>query len=586
MLKKHSELDMIIKGAFEKNHLEIIGIRFYGETYLKLDSMPDKKRFKDGRFIFLNSNSNIDYILKTFKEAQWEDSAEIALSEFHQLKNLEKNNLQTKNTDIEFKEYPEIFKTKPLKHQFKAFELSKNLEFYGLFFEQGCGKTKVIIDTASYLFLNKKIQSIVVVAPNGVHENWLVDEMPKHCKIEYDEFLWQGKFSKSTLINLDKMIAKSDKLKIFSFNIESFVGEKQKAVLLKILKQNDTLLVIDESQTIKNHKAKRTKFFETISHYAKYRRIMTGTPITNGIENIYTQLKFLSPSIIGISSFYAFQSKYCATKKFGLGQNKSYEKIVGYKSIEELQNKIQSHTYRVLKKDCLDLPDKIYQKENFDLTIEQRRIYDELKKEGITYIQMCKDQNIPITFDNVLVRMKKMQQVSLGYMLNIEEKSIVEVVKPENNPRLLKLKELLEKINGKVIIWTIYTQDIIYISQMLGAEAVRYDGKTSEEQKQLNKKRFKEDAKIKYLIANTQAMARGHTLTEAETSIYYCNSFDLELRLQSEDRNHRQGTKNNILYIDIQANKTVDSRIINALRHKKKIADYALQDVENIFMDD
>ena len=138
MLKKHSELDMIIKGAFEKNHLEIIGIRFYGETYLKLDSMPDKKRFKDGRFIFLNSNSNIDYILKTFKEAQWEDSAEIALSEFHQLKNLEKNNLQTKNTDIEFKEYPEIFKTKPLNHQFKAFELSKNLEFYGLFFEQGC----------------------------------------------------------------------------------------------------------------------------------------------------------------------------------------------------------------------------------------------------------------------------------------------------------------------------------------------------------------------------------------------------------------------------------------------------------------
>jgi SNF2 family DNA or RNA helicase len=132
---------------------------------------------------------------------------------------------------------------------------------------------------------------------------------------------------------------------------------------------------------------------------------------------------------------------------------------------------------------------------------------------------------------------------------------------------------------------TIYTQDIVYLSKILGSQAVRYDGKISSEQKELNKKLFKEDPKIKYLIANTAAMARGHTLTEAETSIYYCNSFDLELRLQSEDRNHRQGTKNNVLYIDLQANKTLDRKIINALRSKKKIADMVLQDPDNLFME-
>jgi hypothetical protein len=576
---------MIVKKARENENLEIIGVRFYGDVYVKLSSMPDKRRFKDGRFIFQKSNSNIEFILKEFPHAQWEDEAEQAKIDFENSKNSEKINLENKKIELEFKNYPEIFKTKPLNHQFKSFEISKDLKFYGLFFEQGCGKTKVIIDTASYLFLNKKIESMVVVAPNGVHENWLTDEMPKHCNIQYEQFLWNGSFSKQILRNIDKMLEPSDKLKIWCFNVECFVGEKQKSLLIKILKRNKTMLVVDESQTIKNHQAKRTKFFESISDLATYRRIMTGTPITNGIENIYSQLNFLSSSIIGISSFYNFKAKYCSTTEMSMGGNKKFQKIIGYKSIDDLQTKIQAHTYRVLKKECLDLPEKIYQKESYDLTKEQRRHYDEIKKEGITYIQMCKDNNLPITFDNILVKMKKMQQISLGYMLNIEEKSIIEIVKPEENPRLLKLKELLEKIDGKVIIWTIYTQDIIYISKMLGDKAVRYDGKIAEEQKQANKKMFKENQNIKYLIANTQSMARGHTLTEAETSIYYCNSFDLELRLQSEDRNHRQGTKNNVLYIDIQANKTLDSRIISALRHKKKIADYALQDPENLFME-
>lgn len=576
-------MNIKIKQSANENFLQVFGVVFKGDIFHKLWATPDKKKFNDGKFYFITSNINIEYFLKEFPNAEWLDCAKKYKDDYLNLKKQEKENLDNKNKNLDNCDF-DIFKTQPLNHQIQSFNISKDLEFYGLFFEQGCGKTKVIIDTANYLYSLKKIDCVVVVAPNGVHENWLIDEMPKHSKLKYNEFLWNGNFSKEKSKKFEFVLKNNDNLKIFSFNVECFVGKKQQEILKKILTTNKTLLVIDESQTIKNPKAKRTKFFQSIQNLATYRRIMTGTPITKGIEDIYTQLYFLSPSIIGISSYYVFCSKYCTTKEMS-ASNRKFQKITGYQNMDELQNKIQAHTYRVLKKECLDLPEKIYQKEVYDLTVEQKKHYDEIKKEGITFIKLCKEQNIPVSFESVLVRLKKMQQIALGYMLNVEEKSIIEIVKPEENPRLLKLKDLLEKINGKVIIWTIYTQDIIYISKMLGDQAVRYDGKISEEEKQFNKKSFKENPKVKYLIANTQSMARGHTLTEAETSIYYCNSFDLELRLQSEDRNHRQGTKNNVLYIDIQANKTLDSKIINALRQKKKIADFALQDPENLFME-
>lgn len=567
---------MIIQIAREKDHLEVTGVKFYGEVYQKLIACPDRKKFKDDRFLFLNSRSNIQYFLETFNQAQWEESTKELVDN---CKLLQETELKSPEQEIIVKDYPDIFKTKPLDHQLKSFEISKELHFYGLFFEQGCGKTKVVIDTCTYLHRAKEIDGLIIIAPNGVHKNWITEELPKHFNLDYEAFCWNGDRTKETAKRFEQVI-NSEKFKVFSFNIEAFVGKKQQELLVRIIKSMRFLLAIDESQTIKNQSAKRTKFLvDKISKMVKYKRILTGTPVTKGVQDLYTQLKFLSPDIIGISSYYAFRNKYCQMGGWQMKQ------IVGYKAIDELQAKIQAYTMRVLKKDCLDLPEKIYQKEPFDLTPEQSRIYNEIRDEGIAFIRQSRDAGIPITLENTLVRMKKLQQVALGYLLNIEDQSLIEIVTPDKNPRLLKLKELLEKINGKVIVWTIYTQDIIYITKMLGATAVRYDGKTSEADRTANKIAFKTDPAIKYLVANTAAIARGHTLTEAETSIYYSNSFDLELRLQSEDRNHRQGTKNNVLYIDLEANKTMDRKIIKALRSKKKIADMVLQDPDNLFME-
>lgn len=602
----------------ESSYLEIIDAKFFGETFQKCSGAPDLKKFKNGRFLFSPSFSNLDHFLEVFPEAQWIGEAEKIRDKFFTQKSNEREMLDGKDKEIEIRDYPEVFKTKPFDHQLKAFELSKDAKNYGLFFEQGCGKTKVTIDTSTYLSLLHLIEAHVIIAPNGVHKNWITDELPTHCNIEYDYFCWDGKFNKAQKANFERVF-NSKKLKIFAFNVECFVSEKQQQLLIRILKAFKTMLSIDESQTIKNPSAVRTKFILKIGELAAFRRILSGTPITKGIEDIYSQFKFLDANIIGLNSFFAFKAKYCQMGGY------LQKQIIGYKGIEEIQEKIKTYTTRVLKKDCLDLPDKIYQKEPFALTEDQMRMYNEVKDEGMSYLLQVKEkqkifdkvslelkmllsgndyfdgdkeaeikrleqlkfENQPeqVTFESVLSRMKKLQQISSGFLMNIELGEFVEIVKPENNPRLLKLKEILSKIDGKVIIWTIFTADIKYMMAMLGNKAVRYDGKMTREDREASKLRFKTDPEAKYFVANLQAAARGITLTEATTAIYYNNSYDLELRLQSEDRCHRIGTTQNVLYIDLEASKTIDKKIIRALRSKKKVADMALQDPYSLFME-
>ena len=559
----------------DKDKLEITGVRFYGDIYQKVMGCPDRKILKNGRFLCLNSFSNVEYLLQTFPEALWEGEADILKHQYYAQKKQEQLLLDSKDADFGNNDYPDVFKTRPFAHQLQAFEVSKDAEAYGLFFEQGCGKTKVTIDNATYLFTNGKIDAMVIIAPNGVHKNWITDELPTHCNIPYAAFCWEGNLNKKNQELLDT-VNKSPDLKIYSFNIECFAGIKQPELLLKIMSANRCLMVVDESQTIKNPSALRTKFISgKAGRLAKYKRILSGTPITKGTEDIYSQFQFLDPKIIGIASFYAFKARYC---RMGGYLNKM---IIGYNRIDELQEKIKTYTMRVLKKECLDLPEKIYQKEPFSLTADQIRIYQEIRDEGIAY---CQNRVEPVTFDNVLSRMMKLQQISSGYIMNVDEK-LVEIVAPEHNPRLNKLKDILSNIDGKVIIWTTYTQDIEYIMKILKHEAVRYDGKMDRDQKELSKNNFKNDPNIKYFVANLQAADRGLTLTEATTAIYYNNSYDLELRLQSEDRCHRIGTTQNVLYIDLEAQKTLDKKIIRTLRSKKKIADMVLQDPENLFME-
>jgi len=250
-----------------------------------------------------------------------------------------------------------------------------------------------------------------------------------------------------------------------------------------------------------------------------------------------------------------------------------YKAIVSYKNIDELQKKVNDHSMRVTKSECLDLPKKLYKFSNFDLTKKQLDLIEQIKRESVADIESGLGSRT-ILLEHVMTRLTKIQQISNGYFYDNENDKTILIVPPEKNPRLLRLKEELNQIEGKAIIWTRYKADIQMIKTIMNKdEFVVYDGSVSADERKENKKRFTEDDSCKYFIVNQQAGSRGLTLVAAEHSFYYSNSYDLELRLQSEDRNHRIGTVNNVLYTDLVANKTPDKKTINALKKKKIISD-------------
>lgn len=565
------------------SYYKLIGIRYRGDNYLKLNAFPDTSSFRNGTFFFKPSYSNIEYAANAFPDIEWVGEAKEKLTECIAFRIEEAKKQIVKDSHIandEVCEDPDLnSKTKPFKHQLKAFSISKNMEEYGLFFEQGCGKTKVIIDTARHLFDKKCIDSLVVIAPNGVHDNWVDDELPVHMAGTYMAMAWRSSFNKEKKKLWDGLKQPSNHLKVFCFNIETFTSEKNRKELYDILSTHKAMLVIDESQKIKNPSAKRTKFLIKISPMAKYRRILTGTPITKGAEDFYSQLKFLNPNIIGISAYAGFKNRYCVMGGF------EFRQIVGYRNIEELQRKIQNHSLRVLKKDCLDLPEKIYQFVPFDLTPIQLKMIKQIQEEGIAEINNNKDAPRNIILEAAMARMAKIKQISRGYLYDTENDSVIEIVPIKDNPAVKRMKEIFESIDGKIIIWTTYTQDVKILSQALPKDSfLVYDGSISQDQKKENKKEFQQGDKYKYFIINIQSGATGLTLTSAEHSFYWNNSYNLEHRLQSEDRNHRIGTINSTVYMDLMANKTHDKKIINSLRKKKNISDIVLNDPASMFL--
>lgn len=563
--------------AIEKNHLEIIGdgeSRLRGDNFTKIICCPDRKRFKDNRFIFFNCSSNVDYFIKCFPDAIWEGDAEKIREEYFKRKELENNLIEDKKENYSIENCNFVFKTKPFDHQLKAFMISKDLEEYGLLFEQRCGKTKVVLDTGSYLFQNKKIDTLIIIAPNGVHRDWIGEAVPQHMASETDCFVWNGKWGKKEQEKFN-YVSDSNKLKVYSFNIDCFVGEKQQILLKNILEKKKCLLTIDESHKIKNPSAKRTKFLISVSKMALYRRILTGTPIANGPQDIYSQFMFLNSQILGLTSFFAFKIKYCIMGGYEGRQ------IIGSKNLDELQNKIDQYSFRVLKKDCFDLPEKIYQKIRFDLTTEQRKIYNDVKEEGIAFLN-SKNIEDPLIFNEAITRITKMQQIISGFIYDTDGQTMIKLVEDSKNPKLQELTDLLDRVSGKTIIWTKFVFDADIICNYLKEKCVRYDGKISPEQRQINKQRFKESDTIKYIVINSQVGAEGITLPEAENSIFFTNGYSFLNRDQAEARNHDVNSKKAVTYFDMCCNNSIDSKIIRILRDKKKFSEIMLKDPRSI----
>jgi len=460
------------------------------------------------------------------------------------------------------------FKTKPYAHQLKALNKSHNKELFAYFMEMGTGKSKVLIDNVSMLYDKGKINGFLLVAPKGVYKNWYDSEIPTHMvdHIEKKMVLWQANINKTQQQKLDTLFEPGEDLHILIMNVDAFSTSKGVEFAAKFLRCHRTMMAIDESTTIKNPDAKRSKHICSLGRYAKYKRILTGSPVTKSPLDLYKQCEFLGEGLLDFTSYYAFRTRYAILKTMNFGSH-SAKVPVGYKNLQELSDKIAVFSDRVLKEDCLDLPDYTYQKRVIQLTKEQQKLYDQMK--NVALAQM--DGKL-MTTSTALVQLMRLQQITCGHF-----KADDGTLKFIKNERINTLLNILDEVEGKAIIWAHWRQDIDAIVKALEkeypGETVTYYGSTSTEDRAKAIKQIQDPkSKVRFLVGTPQTGGYGITLTEANVMIYYSNGYDLEKRTQSEARINRIGQKRKMTYIDIICEKTVDERIVKALRKKINIA--------------
>ena len=461
------------------------------------------------------------------------------------------------------------FKTKPYKHQLTALDKSWDKDEYALFMEMGTGKSKVLIDNIAMLYDKGKINSAIIIAPKGVYRNWYSQEIPTHMPshVPYKTVLWTATTSKAKDKEYQQLFEINYDLHILIMNVEAFSTKKGHLFATKFMNARKCLVAVDESTTIKNPSAKRTKAITQMASMARYRRILTGSPVTRSPLDLYSQCNFLEPELLGFQSYYAFRQRYAhmVSRNFGGRQ----VQIVGsYRRLDELSDNIKPFSYRVLKEDCLDLPAKIYMKRTIELTPEQQKHYSSMKSLALTALK-----GKTVSAAHVLPQLIKLHQISCGFV-KLDDGTIEDI----KNKRLDELMDLLEEVEGKVIIWANYIHDIEKIVKTIikeyGEESVvDFYGAIASEQRQKNVNEFQDPrSKVRFFVGNPQTAGYGLTLTAANTVIYYSNGYDLEKRLQSEDRAHRIGQKKSVTYIDLMAEKTVDEKIVKSLRKKINIA--------------
>jgi len=468
------------------------------------------------------------------------------------------------------------FKTKPYEHQLEALKRSWNKKEFAYFMEMGTGKSKVLIDNIAILYDRGGIDAAIIIAPKGVYRNWSEKEIPVHMPdhVETQIAVWNPAPNKKQKKELIDLFNPNPELKILVINIDAFSTKKGVTFVEKFILCHNVVMAVDESTTIKNPKAQRTKSLLKLSINCKYKRILTGFPVTQSPLDLYSQCAFLSNDLLGYTSFYSFQNRYAKLFNRKMGQ-RSFRQVVGYQNLEELTEKLTSFSYRVLKKECLDLPDKIYQRREVSLTPEQMRIYKQLKDYAVA--QLESKELVSVT--TILTQILRLHQVVCGFVKddNGEEVEI-------KNRRLDELLNVLSEVQGKTIIWANYRHDIKRILEALhdtvGVDAVEsYYGDTPDEERQRIITEFQDpDSDLQFLVSNVQTGGYGITLTQASNVVYYSNNYDLEKRLQSEDRAHRIGQTNKVTYIDLVAKGTVDEKIVKALRNKLDLAQEVLGD--------
>lgn len=472
------------------------------------------------------------------------------------------------------------FKTEPRPYQLEEFEASRDLAGRILPWEMGLGKSKVVLDTAGHLYRSKKIDGVLILAPDGVHRNWAIDEIPAHLPLEDDEyscFLWSTRRSRTKKFAAElKRFEGARGLQILCVTYSSLMTKRCAETVKRFLKAGDRLYVADESQYVKNPRAKRTIRVLSSSAYAPYRRALSGTPIDNSPFDLYTQLKFVEPSAwahLGVSGAAAFRALFGVYERRMTragGRLREYNELIKYRNLDLLHATLSKYGKRITKAEVLsDLPPKIYSKRYFEMSNNQREAYEELRKEFVTWLENGDSVTAPLAITRIL----RLQQVTSGYLPSDANGQLYPL--DEKNPRLELAAEVMGELDDKVLVWAKYTRDIdelLRVAEELGEEAVRYDGSTNEEERAEAIESFQRGT-AKFFVAHPDCAGVGLTLHAAKFELFYNTTFRMGKRLQAEDRPHRIGLKHPLTIIDLVAAGTVDEKILESLRTKRELSD-------------
>lgn len=470
-----------------------------------------------------------------------------------------------------------IYKTTPLDHQAKIFRESVLKPAVSLFLQAGLGKTKIIIDKASFLYQLGRINTLVVVAPNGVHRNWHTDEIPKHMPDEVVAasrtlVYHSSKASTKKFQAEQKALLNHPGFAILLVSYEATITDKFKKWFKTFLKKRRAMMVLDESHKIKSATSQVKFSLVAMGAYAPYRRILTGTPVEIP-PDIYSQIRFLDPGFWpskGLPTKTEFDSLFTTFGEAAYGRGaKQYRPKVGYKNIELLHKWVAETGYQMSLDDAgIVLPPVIYSKRYHKLTLAQKKAYQELTDEGRTIL----DSGDLLETEFPMTLLLRLQQLICGYVACQADDPVQRIDPNGKNPRLeVAVDDILLELRHQAIVWARFKEDINQLMDALGDKAVRYDGSVDGDGRARAKAAFQ--AGDKQYIVMSSAGAEGLTLTGSKTMLFYSNDFRMISRVQKEARQHRIGQNDTTCVIDMVCEGTVDEHIIDCLRSKKELAD-------------
>lgn len=476
--------------------------------------------------------------------------------------------------------------TDPRQHQHDYFTRWKNEQACAVFSEMGTGKSLMCLMNAAYLYSVGKIKRVLVLAPKGCYRNWSDEEIPKHLRLDlpYKVAYWSSYSNREIKKQLEALEEPGEALRILVVNIEACASGRVLDFVEKFVRKQAAMMIVDESTTLKNPTAKRTKIVTNMGKFAEYRRICSGNPIPNGPLDLWSQAEFLKKDLLGYSNFFAFRNRFAVVQEQKFG-NRSFKHVVGYRDMDELKRLMNRFSFIVKKEQCLDLPPKVYTMVDVEMGPKQAAAYATMAQDA--YLQLTSASQV--TAPMVITQMIRLHQISCGF-LKPDYGEPVGFDEPSD--RIDQLLDVLEQAPGKAIVWATYQynirQVIEAISKKFGPQSVvDFYGLTSPNDRQDAKKLFQDPkSEVKYIVSNPSSGKFGNTWTQGTTVVYFSNDWNLENRDQSEDRSHRLGTVGavhspgedpSVLYVDLIVRGTIDERIFRALRKKRKLSDEIVQ---------